>query len=348
MLDPLRVAPAHLRQDAAVSFLRDLLPAACRAGVGDGGRAGGRSRDRRARATPTCLEVVRALAQGDEVDRAGRQDARGVRPLGSDAARASPTRREPAGGRAPTGDLPADPRPARTGAGHGARGVLAGGARRRADRAADRDVRDAPDGHRARAPEAVLLRRGLAAAQRPRRSCAARFAAAHGSLRARRADHQHAARQRHADRRARVAREPARRDVRVRHALGRRGGTGAGAARSRSRGQAHAPEPARARRGSLPVSRPPRPASRRSRSMSSCLRCCAPSRRRRRALEPCRLARRSSPCRSPSLRHWPVRSSARSRTPTNRDGPPKRRAPTRLPNDHHARGRRGARRPTRL
>ena len=27
MLDPLRVAPAHLRQDAAVSFLRDLLPA---------------------------------------------------------------------------------------------------------------------------------------------------------------------------------------------------------------------------------------------------------------------------------------------------------------------------------
>ena len=26
MLDPLRVAPAHLRQDAAVSFLRDLLP----------------------------------------------------------------------------------------------------------------------------------------------------------------------------------------------------------------------------------------------------------------------------------------------------------------------------------
>ena len=26
MLDPLRVAPAHLRQDVAVSFLRDLLP----------------------------------------------------------------------------------------------------------------------------------------------------------------------------------------------------------------------------------------------------------------------------------------------------------------------------------
>ena len=26
MLDPLRVAPEHLRQDAAVSFLRDLLP----------------------------------------------------------------------------------------------------------------------------------------------------------------------------------------------------------------------------------------------------------------------------------------------------------------------------------
>ena len=28
VLDPLRVAPEHLRQDAAVSFLRDLLPGA--------------------------------------------------------------------------------------------------------------------------------------------------------------------------------------------------------------------------------------------------------------------------------------------------------------------------------
>ena len=36
VLDPLRVAPAHLRQDAAVSFLRDLLPGKGRAGVGDG------------------------------------------------------------------------------------------------------------------------------------------------------------------------------------------------------------------------------------------------------------------------------------------------------------------------
>ena len=32
MLDPLRVAPEHLRQDAAVSFLLDLLPSRAEAG----------------------------------------------------------------------------------------------------------------------------------------------------------------------------------------------------------------------------------------------------------------------------------------------------------------------------
>ena len=52
-------------------------------------------------------------------------------------------------------------------------GVLAGRARRRADRAADRDVRDASDGQRAGATEAVLLRRGLAAARGPGRARAA-------------------------------------------------------------------------------------------------------------------------------------------------------------------------------
>jgi AAA-like domain len=64
VLDPMRVAPAHLRQDAAVSFLRDLLP----------GRAepswetavlGAVDRVLRRASEPTCLEVVRALKDGD-------------------------------------------------------------------------------------------------------------------------------------------------------------------------------------------------------------------------------------------------------------------------------------------
>ena len=67
VLDPLRVAPAHLRQDAAVSFLRDLLPGRAEpswetAVVGAVDRVVRRSRE------PTCLEVVRALCEGDETD----------------------------------------------------------------------------------------------------------------------------------------------------------------------------------------------------------------------------------------------------------------------------------------
>ena len=67
VLDPLRVAPAHLRQDAAVSFLRDLLPGRAEpswetAVVGAVDRVVRRSRE------PTCLEVVRALCEGDEAD----------------------------------------------------------------------------------------------------------------------------------------------------------------------------------------------------------------------------------------------------------------------------------------
>ena len=68
VLDPLRVAPEHLRQDTAVSFLRDLLPGRAEpawetAVVGAVDRV-----LRRARTTATCLEVVRALRQGDEID----------------------------------------------------------------------------------------------------------------------------------------------------------------------------------------------------------------------------------------------------------------------------------------
>ncbi len=67
MLDPLRVAPIHMRQDAAVSFLCDLLPARSEAAwetavvkAVDGVI--------RAAGEPTCFEVVRALSAGDEVD----------------------------------------------------------------------------------------------------------------------------------------------------------------------------------------------------------------------------------------------------------------------------------------
>ncbi len=63
VLDPLRVAPAHLRQDAAVSFLRDLLPPNIDAAwetsiVAAVDRVIARAR------VPTCSEVVRALRDG--------------------------------------------------------------------------------------------------------------------------------------------------------------------------------------------------------------------------------------------------------------------------------------------
>jgi hypothetical protein len=67
MLDPLRVAPEHLRHDATVSFLRDLLPVRAEPAwetavlrAVDAVMRGSRR--------PTCTEVVRALQQGDEVD----------------------------------------------------------------------------------------------------------------------------------------------------------------------------------------------------------------------------------------------------------------------------------------
>jgi hypothetical protein len=68
VLDPLRVAPVHLRQDATVSFLRDLLPSRAEptwetAVVAAVDRVIGRA------ASPTCAEVVRALREGDGVDR---------------------------------------------------------------------------------------------------------------------------------------------------------------------------------------------------------------------------------------------------------------------------------------
>jgi hypothetical protein len=72
MLDPLRVAPPALRQEAAVSFLRDLLPGGSKptwetAIVSAVDRVLSRA------SVPTCTEVVRALKEGDEIDgQAGR------------------------------------------------------------------------------------------------------------------------------------------------------------------------------------------------------------------------------------------------------------------------------------
>ncbi len=72
VLDPLRIAPPHLRQDAAVSYLRDLLPARAdpaweTAVVAAVDRVVAHSRE------PTCLEVVRALcAGGDAEEQVGR------------------------------------------------------------------------------------------------------------------------------------------------------------------------------------------------------------------------------------------------------------------------------------
>jgi hypothetical protein len=67
MLDPLRVAPEHLRQDAAVSFLLDLLPNRAEAAWETAVVAAVDAVLRRA-PQPTCLEVVRALCDGEDTD----------------------------------------------------------------------------------------------------------------------------------------------------------------------------------------------------------------------------------------------------------------------------------------
>jgi AAA-like domain len=68
MLDPLRVAPSHLRHDAAVVFLRELLPVRAEpawetALVRSVDRVVSQARE------ATCLEVVKALIDGDHVER---------------------------------------------------------------------------------------------------------------------------------------------------------------------------------------------------------------------------------------------------------------------------------------
>ncbi len=67
MLDPLRVAPDHLKQDATVSFLRDLLPARAEP-AWETAIVSAVDRVIRGSAAPTCREVVHALGEGDEID----------------------------------------------------------------------------------------------------------------------------------------------------------------------------------------------------------------------------------------------------------------------------------------
>ncbi len=67
VLDPLRIAPRHLRQEAAVSFLRDLLPARAEPSW-ETAIVGAVDRVMRRAAEPTCLEIVNALRDGDVVE----------------------------------------------------------------------------------------------------------------------------------------------------------------------------------------------------------------------------------------------------------------------------------------
>lgn len=68
LLDPLRIAPDRLRHDATVSFLCDLLPARSDAAWETAVVKAVDLVIQRSR-TPTCGEVVRALSDGDDVDR---------------------------------------------------------------------------------------------------------------------------------------------------------------------------------------------------------------------------------------------------------------------------------------
>jgi hypothetical protein len=67
VLDPLRIAPPHLRQDAAISFLRDLLPLRAEP-AWETAIVAAVERVVRRVSDPTCCEVVRALKEGDEAD----------------------------------------------------------------------------------------------------------------------------------------------------------------------------------------------------------------------------------------------------------------------------------------
>ena len=67
MLDPLRIAPAHLRQETTVSFLRDLLPGRAEP-AWETAIVAAVDRVLGASSQPTCSEVVRVLMAGDALD----------------------------------------------------------------------------------------------------------------------------------------------------------------------------------------------------------------------------------------------------------------------------------------
>jgi AAA domain-containing protein len=67
MLDPLRIAPEHLRREAAVSFLCDLLPARSEP-AWETVVLAAVDRAMRHSSQPTCLEVVRALLAGESTE----------------------------------------------------------------------------------------------------------------------------------------------------------------------------------------------------------------------------------------------------------------------------------------
>ena len=97
LLDPLRVAPPSMAQDAAVSFLRALLPSRAEpiwetAIVAAVDRVVTRSR------TPTCLEVVRAFVEGQGADEVVGRTLEVVCTHWADAARIRRSRRASAAG----------------------------------------------------------------------------------------------------------------------------------------------------------------------------------------------------------------------------------------------------------
>ncbi len=116
-----------------------------RACLGDGRRRGRRSGSH-ALASADVPGDRRCAARGGCDRTAGRQDARGLRTLRSDAARLRRPAGAPSGCGSPAGHIPADPRSAWPGAGMPRCRVLAVRAHRRADRSPDRDVRNASDG----------------------------------------------------------------------------------------------------------------------------------------------------------------------------------------------------------